>query len=123
MILQVFAWQPLLVTVWVAQVVDPASKEFKLCNDYLQNTHAVTHNTYTMELQSVFHLEREGEADRYKKFASMHNRQLLWHGSRWLGAIPCSLTAGATQTDQLGGNHFARAANRTSRGPCDRVHV
>lgn len=30
----------------------------------------------------IFRIEREGESQRYKPFKQLHNRQLLWHGSR-----------------------------------------
>lgn len=30
----------------------------------------------------VFKIAREDEADRYAPFKDLHNRQLLWHGSR-----------------------------------------
>lgn len=30
----------------------------------------------------IFKIVREGENQRYRPFKDMHNRQLLWHGSR-----------------------------------------
>ncbi len=30
----------------------------------------------------VFKIDREGEKKRYRPFRDLHNRQLLWHGSR-----------------------------------------
>ena len=30
----------------------------------------------------IFKIEREGESQRYKPFKQLHNRRLLWHGSR-----------------------------------------
>lgn len=30
----------------------------------------------------IFKIEREGESQRYKPFKELHNRRLLWHGSR-----------------------------------------
>lgn len=35
-----------------------------------------------LKLSQVFKIEREGERQRYKPFKQLHNRQLLWHGSR-----------------------------------------
>jgi poly [ADP-ribose] polymerase 1 len=58
------------------------SKEFKMINDYMQNTHASTHSGYRLVLEDVYKVDREGEKDRYSKFSKLHNRQLLWHGSR-----------------------------------------
>lgn len=30
----------------------------------------------------IFKIVREGERQRYRPFEELHNRQLLWHGSR-----------------------------------------
>ena len=62
--------------------IEHSSEEFKLINDYLQNTHAATHNAFTLEIIDVFKVDRSGEKRRYKPFKKLHNRQLLWHGSR-----------------------------------------
>jgi poly [ADP-ribose] polymerase len=56
------------------------SDEFKMVLDYIKNTHAATHSSYSLELIDLFAVEREGEAERYTK--DIHNKQLLWHGSR-----------------------------------------
>lgn len=58
------------------------SREFKLIQSYVANTHAPTHNDYNLIVEDVFEVKREGEKDRYRPFKSLHNRQLLWHGSR-----------------------------------------
>lgn len=59
------------------------SEDFALIEKYLQNTHASTHTTYSLELQNVFKVVRQGEKSAYNKTsASMHNKRLLWHGSR-----------------------------------------
>jgi poly [ADP-ribose] polymerase 1 len=62
--------------------LDRSSKEFKLIEQYVANTHAETHNEYKIEIEEVFKVDREGEKQRYKPFKKLHNRQLLWHGSR-----------------------------------------
>ncbi|KAM8847132.1 poly [ADP-ribose] polymerase 1 [Synchiropus picturatus] len=64
------------------EVVDKNSKEAEIINQYVKNTHAATHNTYTLEIQEIFKIAREGERQRYRPFEELHNRQLLWHGSR-----------------------------------------
>jgi Poly(ADP-ribose) polymerase catalytic domain len=46
----------------------------------LKNTHASTHNQYSLDLLDCFEVKRQGEDERYKK--SIHNKILLWHGSR-----------------------------------------
>ena len=58
------------------------SEEFQLIEKYVQNTHAATHDTYTLDVEDVFKVERKAEKRRYKPFKKLHNRQLLWHGSR-----------------------------------------
>lgn len=63
------------------------SEIFKMVKNYIQNTHAKTHAHYTMTVEEVFDLEKEGEKDR---FNDVGNRMLLWHGSRqtnWAGIL------------------------------------
>ncbi|XP_045512835.1 poly [ADP-ribose] polymerase isoform X2 [Pieris brassicae] len=62
--------------------LDKSNEEYQMIADYVKNTHAATHTNYTLELQEVFKVKREGEAKRYKPFRKLHNRRLLWHGSR-----------------------------------------
>ncbi|XP_006818261.1 poly [ADP-ribose] polymerase 2-like isoform X2 [Saccoglossus kowalevskii] len=59
--------------------LDKKDSVFKLINDYVQNTHAITHNQYKMEVLDVFEMEKEGEKEQFK---DLGNRMLLWHGSR-----------------------------------------
>ncbi|KAM3698736.1 hypothetical protein ACB098_06G210000 [Castanea mollissima] len=56
----------------------------------MQNTHAKTHSNYTVDIVQIFRVSREGEFERFKKFNSVKNRMLLWHGSRltnWTGIL------------------------------------
>ncbi|CAB1435499.1 unnamed protein product [Pleuronectes platessa] len=64
------------------EVVDKTTREAEIITQYVKNTHAATHNTYTLEVQEIFKIVREGERQRYRPFEELHNRQLLWHGSR-----------------------------------------
>ncbi|KAG8550183.1 hypothetical protein GDO81_027891 [Engystomops pustulosus] len=64
------------------KVVDKESEEAKVIHQYVKNTHAETHNAYDLEIIDIFKIDREGEGQRYKPFKQLHNRQLLWHGSR-----------------------------------------
>uniref|UniRef100_A0A671XEC3 Poly [ADP-ribose] polymerase n=1 Tax=Sparus aurata TaxID=8175 RepID=A0A671XEC3_SPAAU len=64
------------------EVVDKTTDEAQIIMQYVKNTHAATHNTYTLEVQEIFKISREGERQRYRPFEELHNRQLLWHGSR-----------------------------------------
>ncbi|XP_034941348.1 poly [ADP-ribose] polymerase-like [Chelonus insularis] len=63
-------------------ILDSDNEEYKLIERYAKNTHAPTHSEYTLEIENIFKIERQGEADRYKSFESLHNKKLLWHGSR-----------------------------------------
>uniref|UniRef100_A0A8C9ZP10 Poly [ADP-ribose] polymerase n=1 Tax=Sander lucioperca TaxID=283035 RepID=A0A8C9ZP10_SANLU len=47
---------------------------------YLQSTHAPTHHDYTMTVLDIFSVDRDGESNNF--LSEMHNRTLLWHGSR-----------------------------------------
>uniref|UniRef100_A0A8C7GSF7 Poly [ADP-ribose] polymerase n=1 Tax=Oncorhynchus kisutch TaxID=8019 RepID=A0A8C7GSF7_ONCKI len=65
-----------------SMVVDKTTKEAEIILQYVKNTHAATHNTYTLEVEEIFKIVREGEYQKYRPFQDLPNRQLLWHGSR-----------------------------------------
>ena len=48
----------------------------------MANTHAATHKQYDLEIIDAFKVSRHGEDKRFKAFQKLHNRYLLWHGSR-----------------------------------------
>lgn len=59
------------------------SEDYRLIEKYLQTTHAPTHTDWSLELEEVFSLEREGESDKFVPYREkLGNRMLLWHGSR-----------------------------------------
>lgn len=62
--------------------LDKTSEEFRLLEQYVRNTHAETHRNFELEIEDIFKVNRNGESRRYKPFKKLHNRQLLWHGSR-----------------------------------------
>lgn len=67
--------------------LDPSGDRYHLISTYLQRTHAATHSDYSLEIVSSFEVERQHETDRFRR---LHNRQLLWHGSRlsnWVGIL------------------------------------
>ncbi|KAI4498125.1 hypothetical protein M0802_006611 [Mischocyttarus mexicanus] len=63
-------------------VLDKSSKDFEVIKQYVKNTHAKTHSYYELEIEDVFVIKRQGEDQRYKPFKKLHNKKLLWHGSR-----------------------------------------
>ncbi|GJN38426.1 hypothetical protein PR202_gb27463 [Eleusine coracana subsp. coracana] len=59
------------------------SEDYKLIERYLLNTHAPTHKDWSLELEEVFALDRDGELNKYSRYKNnLHNKMLLWHGSR-----------------------------------------
>ncbi|TVU39454.1 hypothetical protein EJB05_12874, partial [Eragrostis curvula] len=59
------------------------SEDYKLVERYLLNTHAPTHKDWSLELEEVFALDRDGELNKYSRYKNnLHNKMLLWHGSR-----------------------------------------
>ncbi len=63
-------------------VLDHDSEEFKRLIDYVSNTHAATHSSYKLRVHDIIKIDRHGEKSKYEKFKSLHNKRLLWHGSR-----------------------------------------
>ena len=71
------------------QPLEKDNETYKLISDYLQNTHAATHSSYKLRINNIFEVKRDGEAARFAKYSNLHNRKLLWHGSRitnWVSA-------------------------------------
>jgi poly [ADP-ribose] polymerase len=62
--------------------LDKNSFEYEMIHRYVRNTHGTTHDQYKLEILDVFKVDREGERRRYNPFSKLHNRKLLWHGSR-----------------------------------------
>uniref|UniRef100_A0A7R8Z663 Poly [ADP-ribose] polymerase n=1 Tax=Timema douglasi TaxID=61478 RepID=A0A7R8Z663_TIMDO len=69
------------------EVLERDSEEFKLLQQYVQNTHAETHASYSLQILEVFKVKRQGEDKRYKPFKKLNNRKLLWHGSRFTNFV------------------------------------
>ncbi|TQD73446.1 hypothetical protein C1H46_041032 [Malus baccata] len=71
--------------------IDPIphdSEDYRLIEKYLLTTHAPTHTDWSLELEEVFALEREGEFDKFAPYRKkLKNRMLLWHGSRFTNFV------------------------------------
>lgn len=63
-------------------VLDRNCLEFKQIVEYVKNTHAKTHSSYELIVEDIFKVNRDGEESKYEKYKTLHNRKLLWHGSR-----------------------------------------
>ncbi len=51
--------------------IDPLEsgcEEFNMLKKYLKNTHADTHSQYSLEIQHIFKVNRNGENRKYKPF-------------------------------------------------------
>ena len=55
-------------------------KMYKLILDYVSKTHGSTHSSYSLEVLNIFELDKEVDRNRFD--TSIHNKMLLWHGSR-----------------------------------------
>ncbi|XP_026410146.1 poly [ADP-ribose] polymerase 1-like [Papaver somniferum] len=59
------------------------SDDYLLVEKYLLTTHASRHKEWTLELEDVFALDREGEFDKFAPYREkLQNKMLLWYGSR-----------------------------------------
>lgn len=56
-------------------------QEYSIIQRMVENTQS-SDFPYTIELQGVYEVEREGEAERFAPYAKMPHHRLLWHGSR-----------------------------------------
>lgn len=71
--------------------IQPISRDdpvFTILSNYVQNTHAATHNNYGLTILEIFRLSKEGEDERFLN--NVGNDMLLWHGSRltnWAGIL------------------------------------
>ncbi|KAK9673948.1 hypothetical protein RND81_12G201000 [Saponaria officinalis] len=66
--------------------IEATTEEFQMIEKYMTNTA----QQRTTKIIEIFKVSKEGENDRFKKYAREKNRMLLWHGSRlpnWLGIL------------------------------------
>lgn len=62
--------------------------EYKMVDEYLQNTNVGELKRYEMTIENVFKMTREEDEKRFKR--KLGNRMLLWHGARltdWCGIL------------------------------------
>uniref|UniRef100_A0A668ATM8 Poly [ADP-ribose] polymerase n=1 Tax=Myripristis murdjan TaxID=586833 RepID=A0A668ATM8_9TELE len=102
------------------QPLDPNSHEYTVIEKYLQSTHATTHRDYTMTVLDIFSVDRAGERDNF--LSQMHNRMLLWHGSRlsnWVGILSQGLRVAPPEAPVTGymfgkGIYFADMSSKSA---------
>uniref|UniRef100_A0A3P8X0S0 Poly [ADP-ribose] polymerase n=1 Tax=Cynoglossus semilaevis TaxID=244447 RepID=A0A3P8X0S0_CYNSE len=102
------------------QPLDSCTHEFKVIEQYLQSTHASTHNTYTMTVTDIFSVDRDRESANF--LSQLHNRTLLWHGSRlsnWVGILSQGLRVAPPEAPVTGymfgkGIYFADMSSKSA---------
>ncbi|XP_073049745.1 poly [ADP-ribose] polymerase 2 [Primulina eburnea] len=102
------------------------SEEYAMIEKYTVNTHAKTHENYAIDIVQIFRVSREGEAERFKKFAETKNRMLLWHGSRltnWTGILSQGLRIAPPEAPSTGymfgkGVYFADMFSKSANYCC-----
>jgi len=102
--------------------LSPGCPDWLLVEEYVRNTHAKTHDKYTLKLKNLFSVEREGEAAKFAKYEKTHNRQLLWHGSRltnWCGILSQGLRIAPPEAPVTGymfgkGVYFADMSSKSA---------
>lgn len=61
-------------------------QEYSIIQQMVENTQSTVF-PFTIELQGVYEIDREGEMDRFAPYAKMPHHRLLWHGSRMTNYI------------------------------------
>ena len=97
------------------------SAEHRILATYVANSHAPTHNTYTLELEQAYDISREGEKAAFVG-AAVGNRALLWHGSRltnWCGILSQGLRIAPPEAPATGymfgkGVYFADMVSKSA---------
>ncbi|CAD5118229.1 DgyrCDS6951 [Dimorphilus gyrociliatus] len=101
------------------KLIKQESNEFKIINEYMQNTHAKTHRQYDLEIKEIFEVERDGED---KVYNDVGNKMLLWHGSRltnWVGILSKGLRIAPPEAPVTGymfgkGVYFADMSSKSA---------
>ncbi|CDI81883.1 NAD(+) ADP-ribosyltransferase, putative [Eimeria acervulina] len=96
-------------------------EERKLVERLVSDTHAPTHNTWKLKIQSVLKCDRQGETERFNK--DVDNRMLLWHGSRltnWPSILAKGLQVAPPEAPSSGymfdkGIYFADMVSKSSQ--------
>lgn len=82
--------------------LDKQSAEYEMILRYVKNTQA----HHQLEILEIFSVSRQGEKQRYRPFKNIHNRMLLWHGSR-ITNFASILTKGLINPRAQRGIYFA----------------
>lgn len=89
--------------------------------NYLKTNSGATHNV-TLKILDIYKIDKPREAQAYRKWDGLHNKQLLWHGTRLANAVGI-LTTGlrinpsdVPTTGKMFGNglYFANASTKSA---------
>ncbi|KAF8972836.1 Poly [ADP-ribose] polymerase 2 [Entomortierella lignicola] len=108
--------------------MDKTSERYKLIEQFVKNSHGSTHSYYDLVIEDVFDLERQGEQERFDEsgFSKLHNRRLLWHGSRltnYVGILSQGLRIAPPEAPATGymfdkGAYFADCVSKSANYCC-----
>ncbi|KAI0225557.1 Poly [ADP-ribose] polymerase 2 [Lamellibrachia satsuma] len=101
------------------QPMEPTDQMCKVIEEYLQNTHAATHNQYSMQIEEIYSINKDSEKDNFQDYG---NRKLLWHGSRltnWVGILSQGLRIAPPEAPSTGymfgkGVYFADMSSKST---------
>ncbi|KAK2191455.1 hypothetical protein NP493_53g17011 [Ridgeia piscesae] len=101
------------------QPMDGSNPMFKVIEEYLKNTHAATHNQYSMKIEEIYSIDKDSEKQNFK---DLGNRKLLWHGSRltnWVGILSQGLRIAPPEAPSTGymfgkGIYFADMSSKSA---------
>ena len=48
----------------------------------MATTHAPSHSEWSLSIRHIYSVDRQGSLARFNPWQRLHNRKLLWHGSR-----------------------------------------
>ena len=96
----------------------PETEDFSMVEQYIQSTHAGTHNMYTMDVQEVFECNKNQDYVGQK----VGSRKLLFHGSRmsnWAGILSQGLRIAPPEAPVTGymfgkGVYFADMSSKSA---------
>lgn len=107
------------------QAVDPSSDDWAMIAKMVKDTHAPTHNIYSLAVENLFRCDaRDSRADGVTQSfqEDLPNRMLLWHGSRltnWVGILSQGLRIAPPEAPSTGymfgkGLYFADLVSKSA---------
>ncbi|CAG9537634.1 unnamed protein product [Cercopithifilaria johnstoni] len=101
-------------------ILSASDPKYKIVDNYLQWTHAPTHNMYRMRIRNLYAVNRDGEQEQF--MFDIGNRKLLWHGSRltnWYSILSQGLRIAPSEAPATGymfgkGIYFADMSTKSA---------